>query len=95
MGAACKNLTIISLCDNSAAINLEEYKAQAIAIGRRRALAKKQQQQVREQRLSTPLFDTKRWVRDWERILYGIWDAFTADSAARFHIVLLMGSVVH
>ena len=72
------------------AINLDEYVALAIALGRSGgARSRALQQGVKEQRLSTKLFDTKRWVLDWERAISGMWDDYRSDhEGRRYHIVL-------
>jgi predicted O-linked N-acetylglucosamine transferase (SPINDLY family) len=72
------------------AINLEEYVALAIALGHSRgSRSRALQQGVKEQRLSTKLFDTKRWVFDWERAISGMWDDYRSDPhGKRYHIVL-------
>lgn len=73
-----------------AAINLDEYVALAIALGRAGgARSRRLQEEIRKQRLSTKLFDTGRWVLDLERAISGMWDDYrTGHGPKRSHIVL-------
>ena len=52
-----------------AALTLEEYVTQGVALGRRRRRTDRLKRAIQLQRVDSPLFDTQRWVRDWERLL--------------------------
>ena len=61
-----------------AALTLEEYVAQGVALGRRRRRTDRLKRAIQQQRVDSVLFDTQRWVRDWERLLAVVWDTYVA-----------------
>eukprot|EP00293_Proteomonas_sulcata_P016810 CAMPEP_0184296894 /NCGR_PEP_ID=MMETSP1049-20130417/7842_1 /TAXON_ID=77928 /ORGANISM="Proteomonas sulcata, Strain CCMP704" /LENGTH=97 /DNA_ID=CAMNT_0026606351 /DNA_START=129 /DNA_END=422 /DNA_ORIENTATION=+ len=67
---------------------LEAYVHQAIALGRKRHVTKVMKETIAEQRMDTPLFDTQRWVRDWERGASLLWEKFTETDSINSHIIL-------
>ena len=50
----------------------EAYVERAIALGRDRIELEQRRQQLLDQSAALPLFDTARWVRNWENLLHGL-----------------------
>jgi protein O-GlcNAc transferase len=73
-----------------AARSLDEYVALAAALGRAPARRLALRAVLRGAQWHAPLFDTRRWVRAWERALSALWDVHAARraGAAAPHIVL-------
>jgi len=65
---------------------LEAYVQHAVALGRNRKAAARLKEAMREQRIDSPLFDTQRWVRDWERGARMLWDTFTSTGKIESHV---------
>ncbi|KAJ1486105.1 hypothetical protein T484DRAFT_1790997 [Baffinella frigidus] len=72
---------------------LEAYVQHAVALGRDRKAAApppkaaaRLKEAMREQRIDSPLFDTQRWVRDWERGARMLWDTFTSTGKIESHV---------
>jgi hypothetical protein len=51
---------------------LAAYEEAAVALGSSLPRLRALQAKVRERRFSAPLFDTRAWVRDWERLLMSV-----------------------
>ena len=50
---------------------------------------------VRHQRWDSPLFDTARWISDWERGLKMLWDAHVSQAEGPGHVRLVSGLMHH
>lgn len=53
--------------------SLAEYEERAVALGTDHAARAALRQQLAAARTRCPLFDTPRWVRDFERVLLRMW----------------------
>lgn len=51
-----------------------EYEARAVELGLDGAKRAALRSRLEAARLSCPLFDTRRWVRDFERVLFRMWE---------------------
>lgn len=52
----------------------EEYEERAVYLGLNHTYREDLRRRLKDSRLSNPLFDTKRWVRDFERVMFKMWD---------------------
>jgi len=63
--------------------SLEEYEEKAVELATDQLNGGKKladiRTRVRESRMTSPLFDTKRWVRDWQVAMEMIWDKYEKD----------------
>lgn len=60
-----------------------EYEERAVLLGTNGRLREALRARLEATRLSCPLFDTPRWVRDLERVLQTMWDIHAEGSAPR------------
>lgn len=56
-------------CGELIAQSMEDYEKKAIALGLDHNKLRKMQQKVKYLRFRRPLFDTKRWCADWQKLL--------------------------
>lgn len=61
--------------------DLETYQETAILLAREPNELKKVKEKLAANRTSTPLFDTPRWVRNWEKALRMIWERYESGEA--------------
>jgi protein O-GlcNAc transferase len=52
----------------------QEYEERAVVLGLDHARRLDLRRRLEEARLTCPLFDTRRWVQDFERVLFCMWD---------------------
>lgn len=52
----------------------QEYEERAVVLGSDRTLRESLRARLEAARLTCPLFDTRRWVRDLERTLLRMWE---------------------
>lgn len=62
------------LGDEMVVKNLHEYEERAVFLGLNKNAREDLRDRLRAARLSCPLFDTARWVRDFEKVLKKMWD---------------------
>lgn len=63
--------------------DLAAYEREAIRLGTDPAALAKLKARLAERRTTRPLFDTRRWVRDFERVLEAMWARHAAGEAPR------------
>jgi len=52
----------------------QEYEERAVFLGLNHTYRENLRQRLKASRLSNPLFDTRRWVSNFERVLFKMWD---------------------
>lgn len=52
----------------------KEYEEKAVALGLDHEKRMRLRFELKQRRLSCPLFDTERWVRDLEKVFYRMWE---------------------
>ncbi|KIY93470.1 hypothetical protein MNEG_14491 [Monoraphidium neglectum] len=60
-----------------------EYEARAVELGLDAAKRGALRARLEAARLTCPLFDTRRWVRDLERVLLRMWEIHTEGKGPR------------
>lgn len=51
-----------------------EYEEKAVSLGLDHEKRERLRRELKQRRLSCPLFDTERWVRDLEKVFYQMWE---------------------
>lgn len=83
---AASEIRTLGLGDDLVATSLVDYERKAVALATSpRRLAALRARLVKA-RLEGPLFDTNRWVEDWEATLQLLWEV-RVNSRKRFHII--------
>ena len=65
--------------------SLDEYQDLAVALVNHRHALLRVRKRLRRERWESPLFDTRRWMRDWERGVSMLWDAHAGARSSRQH----------
>jgi protein O-GlcNAc transferase len=65
--------------------SLDEYQDLAVALVNNRHALLRVRKRLRRERWESPLFDTRRWMRDWERGVSMLWDAHAGARSSRQH----------
>ena len=52
----------------------KEYEELGVELGSNHQKRQSLRSQLKASRLSSPLFDTVRWVRDFEKVFFKMWD---------------------
>lgn len=63
--------------------NHREYEELAVALGSNTARRHRLRAKLEAARLTCPLFDTERWVRDFESIFMKMWDIHCEGNGPR------------
>lgn len=69
--------------DEMVVASMAEYEERAVELGNDLRKLRALQRRLREARTTCALFDTQRWVRNFDRALMSMWDVYAAGQAPR------------